>query len=185
MGSSYFSQGGSRSQFGLSAESIRRCLFSIGQMADSPMGQARKEFKAARARLGSTHSHWCIVSVRGSAVCPLGSRVRRLCHLAKRAASWQWPTFTGPKWRVTDEQVWKSQGSSSASGLHAVVLGASCWPAVRHAVALPPGEEGQGFFRMVETFRPGLTNSGRDEKFPTILIKLCSPASRPSCDERP
>ena len=147
-------------------------------MADSPMGQARKEYKAARARLGSTHSYLCILSVRRSAVWPLGSRVGRLCHLAKGAASWQWQIFTGPKWRVT------------APGLHAVVLGASCWPAVRlfgrwDAAALSPGEEGQGFLGMVQTFRPGLTSSGRDEKFCTILIMLCSPASRPSCDGRP
>ena len=91
-----------RADRGVNSESARSqftdAYLLTGQMADSPMGQARKEFKAARARLGSTHSYLCIVSVRGSAVWPLGSRVGRLCHLAKRAAIWQWQIFTCPKW---------------------------------------------------------------------------------------
>ena len=37
------------------------------------------------------------------------------------------------------------------------------------AASLSPG---QGFLGMVETFRPGLTISGRDEKCSTILIML-------------
>ena len=39
--------------------------------------------------------------------------------------------------------------------------------------ALSPGEEGEEFLWMVETFRPGLSLSGRDEKFSTILSMLC------------
>ena len=128
-----------RADRGVNSESARSqftdAYLLIGQMADSPMGQARKEFKAARARLGSTHSYLCIVSVRGSAVWPLGSRVGRLCHLAKRAAIWQWQIFTCPKWRATDEQVWKKSRQLERvwiprirSGRIVLASGSDVWP---------------------------------------------------------
>ena len=51
----------SRSQFGVSAESIRHDLFIIGPSGGVTDAPARKEVKAARAILGSSHSSRCIM----------------------------------------------------------------------------------------------------------------------------
>ena len=92
--------------------------------------------------------------------------------------------FNRPEWRLTDAPARKEVnvararlGSTHSHVHHAgyrlgylADLGRSagrlCWK------ALPLGEEREGFLGMVETFRRGLSFSGRDEKFSTILTML-------------
>ena len=62
----------SRSQFGVSAESIRHGPFIIGPSGGVTDAPARKEVKAARAILGSSHSSRCIMLGSDSAARPIG-----------------------------------------------------------------------------------------------------------------
>ena len=93
----YLLQVGPRRRFRVSAESIRHDLFLTGPNWANAGVPSQQGIKAARVRLGSTHSYRRIRPASESADWPVDREASgRLCHLMKRGAFPGWQKLLVP-----------------------------------------------------------------------------------------